>query len=178
MVIKCFHWSFPAWLMPNNIKDLCAAANMTSRDAPCLSPASRITLAWKALFSEKLDDRGAHCSGRPVRRVLLFCLHEQYNQYAVAVLCSWWARLVVSFREGKCTPAWPHPVNTLMHLRTLTSIIISLHFVPEFNKAFSKQKTTSEWTDGLFLESFPPPIKRLTGRGHLCAIKKKWMKLF
>lgn len=41
---------------------------------------------------------------------------------------------------GKCTPAWPHPVNTLMHLRTLTSIIISLRIVPVFNEASSKDR--------------------------------------
>lgn len=46
----------------------------------------------------------------------------------------------MSFGGGKCTLAWPHPVNTLMHLRTLISIIMSLHIVPVFNKACSKDR--------------------------------------
>lgn len=76
-------------------------------------------------------------AGQP-EKGLLFHFHEQYNQYALAALHSWWARLGLSFREGKCTPAWPRPVNTLMHLRSLTSIIILLHIVPVFNKGWAQ----------------------------------------
>lgn len=137
---KCLHWSFSSWLILNNMKCLRATARPADWQR-WIALVSSWLLHKRLLLSEKMDDCGSHCSGRSVRWVLLFCFHEQYNQYALAVLYSWWARLVVSFGwgvgGGKCTPAWPHPVNTLMHLRTLTSIIISLHIVSVLNKACS-----------------------------------------
>lgn len=137
-VSKCFHWSFSSWLILNNIKCLCTTARP-----------SCIVLVSSSLLHKR-------CSSR--KRSTTVALIVQAGQsdecfYSASmsnIINMLWLCCTAGGRGwlfplggGKCTPAQPHPVNTLMHLRTLTSIIISLHIVPVFKKACSKLKT--EW---------------------------------